>query len=32
MENKPFATVKVSKLKRVIAAWEAIKNKDNNKM
>ena len=29
-ENKPFATVKVDKLKRVIAAWEAIKNKDSN--
>lgn len=24
-EFKPFATVKVSKIKRVIAAWEAIK-------
>lgn len=31
-EFKPFATVKVSKIKRVVAAWEAIKGhtKDEN--
>lgn len=28
--NEPFATVKLSKLKRVIAAWEAIKCKDSD--
>lgn len=28
--NEPFATVKLSKLKRVVAAWEAIKCKGSD--
>lgn len=28
--NEPFATIKLSQLKRIIAAWEAIKCKDSD--